>query len=86
MSGENLPKLLNKQGQGYLEGLRQTVRELWQKCGEQDGIPPEAKLVVFSDDNRYLPFYNQAQRMLNEAERESTAGGYVGLKIEKRRR
>jgi hypothetical protein len=48
---------------------------------EADGIPPDSKFVVFSNDNKYVQFYNQAQKQLWEAEQQYRDGGYVGLTI-----
>ena len=84
MSGENLQKQLNRQGQAYINSLRVTAAQLWAKACEEDGIPSDSKFVVFSPDNKYSPFYNKALAMLREAEEQYRAGGYVGLKIERR--
>ena len=74
---------LNKQGQDYIEGLRQAVRQLWTTMCEADGIPPESTFVVFSDETnrKYQSFYNSALTQLREATSQYRAGGYVGLRI-----
>jgi hypothetical protein len=73
---------INREGTKYIEGLRQTVRELWGKMCEEDGIPKDSKFVVFSDKNKFKPFYDKALQELWEAEAQYRNGGYVGLKIE----
>lgn len=80
----NLQGKINAQGLAYIESIRATVAQLWQKACEQDGIPPESKFVVFSPDNKYVQFHNRAVGILSQAEAEYRAGGYVGLKIERR--
>ena len=84
MSTENLQKQINQQGQAYIEGLRSTVHQLWEKCCEEDGMPADTKFAVFSEGNKYLPFYNKALQELWEAQEQYKAGGYVGLRISKR--
>lgn len=74
-------KEINRTGQKYIVGLRQAVHGLWVKMCEEDKIPPDSEFVVFSDDNKFMPFYNQALTQLGEAEEQYRAGGYVGLKI-----
>jgi len=80
----NKQEALNKRGQEYIASLQAVVRELFIKCCEVDGIPPDSKFVVFSDDNKYLPFYNNAVIQLMEAREQYAAGGYVGLTIPKK--
>ncbi len=79
----NTQTKLNRQGQQYIEGLRQTVKALWSKMCEEDGIPPDSKFVVFNDDTnkKYASFYNNALIQHREATSQYRAGGYVGLKI-----
>ena len=72
---------INRQGQKYINGLRVTARQLWIKACEFDGIPSESKFVVFSDGNKFVPFYDKAHNQLMEAISQYKAGGYVGLKI-----
>jgi len=81
MPGDAFQQTINKQGMDYIEGLRATVHELWEKCCEEDQIPLGSKFCVFSDGNKYLPFYNNALAQLWEAEAQYKAGGYVGLRI-----
>jgi len=73
---------LNKGGEQYIQAGRNTIRALWRKMCEHDGIDPEASFAVFSPDNPYQPFYEPALRQLREAEADYRNGGYVGLKIE----
>jgi len=40
-----------------------TISELWQKACEYDGIPIDAKFVVFSDDNPWQKQYNKAMTL-----------------------
>jgi hypothetical protein len=75
---------INKQGQAYIAGLWAAVHQIWGKMCEEEGIPPGSAFVVFSPDNKYLPYYNRALTTVWEAEAQYRAGGYVGLKIEKR--
>ena len=75
---------LNEQGRNTIQGLRNTVRVLWTKCCEEDGIPPDSSFVVFSDGNKYIPFYESALKQLWEAEAAYAAGGYVGLVMDER--
>ncbi len=75
---------INRQGQKYIAGLRQAIHILWIKMCEEEGIPADSQFVVFSDTNKYKPFYDKAMRELWDAESQYAAGGYVGLKIERR--
>ena len=72
---------LNRQGQNYIVGLRNTARQLWIKACEFDGISPDSKFVVFSDGNRFAVFYNQAIGQMMQARQEYADGGYVGRHI-----
>ena len=72
---------INRTGQRYIDGLKAVCRELWIKACEFDGIPSESKFVVFSDGNKFVPFYDKAHNQLMEAISQYKAGGYVGLKI-----
>ena len=81
MPGETFQKRINKQGLDYIAGLQAAVGQLYDKCCEEDQIPLGSKFCVFSDDNKYLPFYNNALTQLWEAEAQYKAGGYVGLQI-----
>ena len=74
---------LNRQGEEAIVALRNTVRSIWQKMCEEDGIPADSSFVAFSGETerKYGPFYNQALRQLREAQAQYSAGGYVGLRI-----
>lgn len=74
---------LNKQGQNYINDLKLMVAQLWEKACEFDGIPPDSKFVIFSDENKFAKFHGQAILQLWAAQAEYAAGGYVGLKINK---
>ena len=80
-----LQERMNKQGLKYIAGLENTVRALWQKACEFDGIQFEAKFVVFSDGNKFAGFLNNAQLQLIEAREQYRAGGYVGLSVRTRK-
>ena len=72
-------ELLNLRGQQYIQQGKATVRKLWEQMCLHDGVSPEEKFFVASEDNPYLPFYSQAMTQLWDAQREYAAGGYVGL-------
>ena len=72
---------INRTGQKYIEGLRAVVAQLWQQACGHDDIPPGNKLVVFSEDNPYVVFYNKAMREFMETMQQYRDGGYVGLRI-----
>ncbi|MFH1031165.1 MAG: hypothetical protein V1767_01140 [Chloroflexota bacterium] len=74
---------INEQGQKYIAGLKATAGILWIKACEFDNIPPDSKFVVFSDENKFAKFYNQALLQMEEAKNQYAAGGYVGLTIGK---
>jgi len=76
-----MQKRLNKQAEDYIGDLKSAVKQLWDKCCEEDQIPPDSKFCVFSKDNKFAPFYNRAVIQLQEAEAAYKAGGYVGLRI-----
>ena len=82
MASSDFQEKINQQGEDYINTLKRIVRGLWVKACEEDGIDPTAKFVVFSKENKCVPFHNKATRRLQEAEKEYAAGGYVGLKIE----
>lgn len=44
--------------------LEQDVQDLWKKACKWEGIEPEAKFVVFSEDNPYMPEYDRAMGKL----------------------
>lgn len=49
--------------------MRELLKELWKQACEYDDIEPEAKFVVFSDDNPYLPKYNKYLSMFLTGQR-----------------
>jgi hypothetical protein len=53
-----------------------TIKQLWQKACEHDGITPDSKFVVFSDANPWAKKYNFAMRcvMLSRQQRGGTVG------------
>ena len=63
----------------YLAGLKATVSQLWENACEHDGVSPEELFVVFSEDNPYMVFHNNAMVRYTEAMQQYQAGGYVGL-------
>ena len=74
---------IERAGARHIEGLAATVRQLWAKACQHDGIPADAGVVVFSKDNPYVPFHDKAMRELQEARAAFVpGGGYVGLRIE----
>ena len=77
---------LNRQGKAYIVGGQNTVKQLWQKMCEEDGVPTDSKFVTFSDNNKYAPFYDKAVAQLREAMAQYRDGGYVGLRIVGQRR
>ena len=79
MAGSKFQEKMNRQGQQYIAGLQNTVRVLWEKCCEEDGIPVDSRFVVFDDNNKYNKFYNKAVKEWMEAIAQYRAGGYVGL-------
>ncbi len=74
---------INRQGLAYIAGLHQAVRDLWAKMCDEEGISADSKFVVFSENNKFKPFYDNALTQLWEAETQYKAGGYVGLRIGK---
>ena len=76
-------KQLNRKGQQYITHLAHAVSDLWRKCCEYDGIEPGSAFVVFSKENPYQGFYNQAVKQFIQAKVDYACGGYVGLKIVK---
>ena len=61
-----------------LQTMASTVRKLWEKCCEHDGIPHDSKFVAFSPDNPYIPVHNRAVAQFMEWQQQYAAGGYVG--------
>ena len=71
-------------GRRHIDGLRATIRQLWSKAREHDGVEPESFVVVFSESNPYVPFLDKAQQEFVEARAAFVpGGGYVGLTIKK---
>ena len=79
----NTQERLNRQGKDAIEALHNTVRSIWAKMCEVDGIPADSSFVIFSDEtnDKYGPFYDQALSQLNEARASYRVGGYVGLRV-----
>jgi hypothetical protein len=84
MAGSTFQEKINTQGQDYIAGLENTVRQLWIKCCQDDKIPINSKFVVFKRENKFVPFYDTAVRQLLAARAQYRAGGYVGLQIGRR--
>jgi hypothetical protein len=76
---------INWQGERYIQGLRHVAGQLWRKACDFDGIATDSRFVVFSKENKFAAFYNQAMLRLSEARQEFADGGYVGLRIQKGR-
>jgi hypothetical protein len=70
------------EGRKYLARLRATVKACWARSCEADGIPVDSSLVVWSDGNKFAPFYERAMTQYLDACREYEAGGYVGVRIQ----
>jgi len=43
-----------------------TLKDLWIKACEQDGIEPSSKFVVFSKDNRWAKKYNTLALLISQ--------------------
>ena len=84
MAGSEFQERINAQGREYIAQLRGVVKQLWEKCCEEDGVPPDSKFVEFKPDNKYMQFYNNALQQLWEAEAQYRAGGYVGMRTNDR--
>lgn len=80
-----LQERMNKHGLKYIVGLQNTVRALWRKACEFDGVTVDAKFVVFSDGNKFARFLDNAQTQLIEARDQYRVGGYVGLRVNSRK-
>lgn len=76
---------LNKHAQQTIAELQQVCQVLWRRCCEEDGVDPDSKFVVFSENNKFVPFHNRAMQQLMEAREQYRQGGYVGLRIERGR-
>jgi hypothetical protein len=81
MAGADFQVKINQQGQDYIAGLENTVRQLWISCCQADKIPIGSEFAVFSRGNKFVPFYDTAFRQLLAARAQHRAGGYVGLRI-----
>ena len=77
----NTATRIHRNGQQHIVDLAHTVRQLWCKMCEHDGIEPNASFVIFSDDNPYQRFHDAAMNQYFEAVSQYQAGGYVGLQI-----
>ena len=79
----NAQEKLNRQGQRHIQGLKQSIKAIWQTMCDEDGIPADSTFVVFSDETnkKYQIYYNNAITQLWEAQAQYKAGGYVGLRI-----
>lgn len=44
-----------------------TLKQLWAKACEADGIDPNSKFVVFSKDNPWIARYNRAANLVQRA-------------------
>ena len=71
------PKLAHK----TLQTHRNTIKAVWTKACEHDGIDPAASFIVFSEDNPFAKFVDAAQKNYQAALAEHQAGGYIGLTI-----
>jgi hypothetical protein len=70
-----------KEGRKFIACIATTAHQLWVKACEFDGIDPETYFAVFSDGNKFVPFYESAMAEFWQACREYDAGGYVGVRI-----
>jgi hypothetical protein len=59
-------------------------RSAWEAACKHDGIDPDSKFVVFSDDNPFVQFIDPALRHYIETRDAYQAGGYVGLNLGRR--
>jgi hypothetical protein len=69
------------EGRKFLANMAATVKQLWEKACEFDGIPADSTFVVWSAENKFGKFYNIAINQYMDAQREYEAGGYVGVRI-----
>lgn len=69
------------EGRKFIAGMARTVKALWAKACEFDGIPVDSTFVVWSEGNKFAPFYERAMTQYLDACREYEAGGYVGVRI-----
>lgn len=73
-----------KQGQQAVADAAAAHRKVWESACKHDGIDPDAKFVVFSDDNPFTQFLGPALQLYQETKAAYEAGGYVGLTMRKR--
>jgi hypothetical protein len=69
------------EGRKFIAGMAATVKQLWVKACEADQIPPGSQFVVWSEGNKFAPFYERAMAQYLDACAEYEAGGYVGVRI-----
>lgn len=81
MAGSGFQEKINKQALKTIATWRNTVAVCWRRACEEDGIDPTAQFVVFSEDNKFAAFYNNAVQQWHQAQEEYRTGGYVGLII-----
>jgi len=79
-------KQINKQGQEHIDALFNTVKQVWKQMCEDLGISPDEKFVALEllKQSKIHPFYEKALKQYWEAMEQYCAGGYVGLRIDKR--
>ena len=70
-----------RRNEQVIAGWANTARVLWEKACEFDGIPPDSKFVVFSEENKYAKLHGVAMRQFFAAQNEAASGGYIGLEI-----
>jgi hypothetical protein len=69
------------EGRKFLAGMAATVKACWARACEADGIPVDSVFVVWSEGNKFAPFYDRAMAQYLAACCEYEAGGYVGLRL-----
>ena len=50
-----------------------TLKDLWRKACEHDGIAPSSKFVVFSNDNPWIVRYNNLMLAISIAQGQNTS-------------
>ena len=68
-----------KKGKDYLNEIRAAWQGVYKKACEYDKIPIDSEFAVFSADNPFLRFVDQAAKDYFRAKNEYQNGGYVGL-------
>lgn len=81
MSGSGFVRRERESGLTYLADLAATVRKVWERACEHDGVAPDSPFVVFSGDNPFVQFHANAVTQLQEAQIAYRALGYVGLSV-----